>query len=346
MKKSIVVTIAVFLLLAVSFVLVYPAESNVAQAQNNYVYLGGYPIGISISAGGLIVVEIVDVNTSCGAVSPLREAGIEKGDVLVEIEGQPLSSIFALKQIVAESADEVSLKYKDDGELKTATVQPAESLSGERKIGAVLKEDVSGIGTVTFVTLDGQFGALGHHVADQESGLGEELGYGKIYPTNVDGVVKGDGNHAGGLVGTLNRMSTPIGEITSNCNIGIFGKYTGKARGNLVRVAKIGEAEIGKAQIYTTISGNSPEFYDIEIVKVIEQNRTKEKGLVLVVKDKKLIEKTGGIVQGMSGSPIIQNGTLVGAVTHVFVGDSTRGYGVHAHFMLNKAESTEVKISA
>lgn len=345
MKKKFTIIIAITLI-ALSVVSLTSVEQGTAQAQGDYVYLGGYPIGISISADGLIVVDIVDVNTPNGAVSPLKEAGIKRGDILIEIDGQQLSNIYNLKQIVADSSDDVEITYKSANCIKKVSVEPAVSLSGEKKLGVILKEDVSGIGTVTFVTLNGKFGALGHHIADGESGLCDELKTGKIYPTSIDSVVKGDSTHAGGLVGTLNRLLPPTGTIETNCNIGIFGNYHGKTKGNLVKVAGIGEAQIGKAQIYTTVDGETPAYYDVEIVKVVEQNRSKEKGLVLVVKDEKLIEKTGGIVQGMSGSPIIQDGVLVGAVTHVFVGDSTRGYGVHARFMVEKANLVDNRLVA
>jgi stage IV sporulation protein B len=344
MKKRLVIVVAIVLTLI--FLPIASFDFEVASAHENHVYLGGYPIGISMSADGLIVVDIVAVNTDNGEVSPLCEAGIKKGDILLKIDNQCLSSIYHLKQIVSESEGEVVISYKDAGGVHEANVQPAISHSGEKKLGVVLKEDVSGIGTMTFVTLDGRFGALGHHIADEESGLCDELCCGKIYSTNIDNVVKGDSKHAGGLVGTLNRLSNPVGTVESNCNIGIYGRYSGRQRGNLVRVASVGEAEIGKAQIYTTIDGDSPKFYDVEIVKVVDQNRSKEKGLVIVVRDEELIEKTGGIVQGMSGSPIVQNGALIGAVTHVFVGDSTRGYGVHSRFMLEKSGCVAPRLAA
>ena len=313
-------------------------ESMVADAHGNYVYLGGYPIGISTTADGLIVVELTDVQTENGVVRPLENTGIVKGDVLLDINGVPLSSIYLFKKVLNGSDGEVVLTVRHkNGVVCKTSAKPAVNQTNEKKLGVILKEDVCGIGTVTFVTIDKRFGALGHYILDSESGLCQQLNTGNIFHTSVTDVVRGQNGKAGGLVASLNKTSTPIGEIEKNTNIGIYGRFDVTPYGQLIEIAEKGYATIGKAQIYTTIEGNKPQFYDIEIVKSIEQSTPREKGLVLHVCDEKLIEKTGGIVQGMSGSPIIQNGKLVGAVTHVFIDDATRGYGVHARFMYQMA---------
>ena len=313
-------------------------ENMVADAQGSYVYLGGYPIGISATANGLIVVEVTDVQTENGVVKPLENKGVVKGDILQDINGVPLSNIYLLKKVLDNSEGEVTLTVRHkNGVLEKVTTTPAVCKTNEKKLGVILKEDVSGIGTVTFVTLDKRFGALGHYILDSESGLCQQLNTGKIFNTSINDVVRGQNGKAGGLVASLNKTSVPIGEIERNTNIGIYGRYNVTPYGQLIEIAQKGCATIGKAQIYTTVDGNKPQFYDIEIVKVVEQSTPKEKGLVIHVCDEKLIEKTGGIVQGMSGSPIIQNGKLVGAVTHVFIDDATRGYGVHARFMYQMA---------
>lgn len=337
MKRKPLVIVAIFLLVSVFTSACITAE-GVAQANGDYVYLGGYPIGISAMDDGLIVIEVTGVQTENGEVFPLANTDIEKGDVIEKINGVDLDGVYLLKKMLSSTDGEVEITVKHRcGIEKEYMVMPATSVSKERKLGIVVKEDVSGIGTMTFVTLNGRFGALGHHILDGESGLCDSLDTGKIYNTEVTGVVRGEKGKAGGLLASLNRVSTPIGEIMSNTDIGIYGKCAEKGDGELLRVAKRGEATMGKAKIYTTIDGNSPKFYDIEIVKIFDQETPREKGIVIVVRDDELIEKTGGIVQGMSGSPIVQNDLLVGAVTHVFVGDSTRGYGVHARFMYTYA---------
>ena len=340
MKKS---RFIIFVLVAISmaFVVTFSLGDGVALAQGEYVYLGGYPIGISTTPGGLIVVELTDVQTDSGAVRPLDGLGIAKGDILTEMNGEVLKGIFQLKQILANTDGDIDLTVKHKGGMESeVSVTPAVCRTGERKLGAILKEDVGGIGTMTFTTLDNGFGALGHHIIDGESGLCGELNKGKIYNTSINDVVKGQKGKAGGLVASLNKMSSPIGIVENNTNIGVYGRYCGRPQGKLIEIAGVGEATMGKAQIYTTIDGEVPDYYDVEIVKIIEQHTPKEKGLVVLVKDERLIKSTGGIVQGMSGSPIIQNGKLIGAVTHVFVDDPTRGYGVHSRFMYQMATKT------
>ena len=332
----------IFVLVAVTatFAIAFAVTDDVALAQGEYVYLGGYPIGISADPEGLIVVEITDVQTENGAVRPMDNVGVVKGDVIKKFNGESLTSIFQLKELLAKNEQEILLTVRHrNGVVDVVSIVPAICRTGERKLGLILKEEVSGIGTMTFVTLNNGFGALGHHIIDGESGLCNELHSGKIYNTSVNDVVKGQNGKAGGLLASLNKLSTPTGEVLQNTNVGLYGRYYGNPQGKLIEIADEGDATMGKAQIYTTIKGDSPDFYDVEIVKVIDQSTPKEKGLVVLVKDERLLESTGGIVQGMSGSPIIQNGKLIGAVTHVFVDDPTRGYGVHSRFMYQMASN-------
>ena len=234
----------------------------------------------------------------------------------------------------------LTLKRGDD--VRTFVVKAEKSkVDNEFKLGLMLKEDVSGVGTLTFVTKEGNFAALGHKIADFESNLSENLNQGNIYCAQITGVIKGERGKAGGLVADVNKLSNPVGEVSRNTEIGIYGKYDGEKLGDLYRIAMKGEAKVGKAKVLTTVDGSSPKFYDIDVVKVVSQSEVGEKGMVISVRDKELIDKTGGIVQGMSGSPIVQNGILIGAVTHVFVQDPTRGYAVHSRFMYDYATSLD-----
>ena len=167
---------------------------------------------------------------------------------------------------------------------------------------------------------------------------------GRVFDVAIGGVVKGEPGRAGGLGAELNRLAPPVGRNTENTEIGIYGVWNSRPRGERVRVAERGEAHPGHAQVLTTIEGSEPALYDVDIVKCEPQSERAQKGLVIAVRDKRLLEKAGGIVQGMSGSPILQDGALVGAVTHVFVSDPTRGYGVHARFMLDEAEKVPVPV--
>lgn len=307
-------------------------------SQGVYVHIGGSPIGISIKADGLIVVDRCSVETSDGAVYPSARANIKCGDVIEKVNGESIKSLYALKNAINEAPSKhIALSIIRGKEKFETYIDAVKDNTGAYKLGLALKEDVGGVGTLTFVTQSGEFGALGHHVCDGESGLCGELNEGNIYKTSVDDVVKGEKGKAGGLIAEVNRLSSPIGEIQNNTDIGLYGKFKSEATGDLYRIALKGEAKMGKAQVLTTIDGSTPKFYDIEIVKVVSQSDAKEKGMVISVCDKELIAKTGGIVQGMSGSPIVQNGILIGAITHVFVQDPTRGYAVHSRFMYDYA---------
>ena len=311
----------------------------------NYVHIGGNPIGIAISADGLIVVDKCAVSTKDGEVFPSARVDIRKGDVILSVNGNQTKSVYKLKNILKEAnSPTFLLKVKRGNNVVDVKVNAVKDNLGQYKLGLALKEDVGGVGTMTFVTDDGHFAALGHHILDAESGLDGELNQGNIYDTTVSGVVKGEKGKAGGLIAEVNRLSKSTGEIKENTNIGLYGVYSGEIKGDLYRIATKGEAKIGRAQVLTTVDGKTPKFYDIDVVKVISQSEVGEKGMVILVRDKELLEKTGGIVQGMSGSPIVQNGILIGAVTHVFVQDPTRGYAVHSRFMYDYATDVTANI--
>ncbi len=311
----------------------------------NYVHIGGNPIGIAISADGLIVVDKCAVSTKDGEVFPSARVDIRKGDVILSVNGHQTKSVYKLKNILNEAnSPTFLLKVKRGNNVIDVKLNAVKDNLGQYKLGLALKEDVGGVGTMTFVTDDGHFAALGHHILDAESGLDGELNQGNIYDTTVSGVVKGEKGKAGGLVAEVNRLSKSVGEIKENTNIGLYGVYSGEIKGDLYRIATKGEAKIGRAQVLTTVDGKTPKFYDIDVVKVISQSEVGEKGMVILVRDKELLEKTGGIVQGMSGSPIVQNGIFIGAVTHVFIQDPTRGYAVHSRFMYDYATDVTANI--
>lgn len=309
--------------------------------ENDYVRIGGNPIGISIKSEGLIVVDKGSVQTQNGEVSPLKKSIISNGDVLLSVDGKNVKSIYMLKTLLSElKSSNVKIEFLHNNRRVFENVSCAkDKIDGQYKLGLALKEDVGGVGTLTFVTKDGNFAALGHQISDGIVKV-DDLKEGNIFNASVNGVVKSERGKAGGLVADVNRLSKTVGEICDNTQIGIYGKYEGDFEGDLYRIAAKGEARIGKAQVLTTIEGAAPKFYDVEIVKVVSQSEPAEKGMVVKVSDKELIEKTGGIVQGMSGSPIVQDGVLIGAITHVFVQDPTRGYAVHSRFMFDKAQST------
>lgn len=306
----------------------------------NEVYLGGYPLGVDIGTEGVIIMGVGNVVTDKGLASPLKNADIKCGDILLAINENSVKKPSDITEILSKSkSKEVRIKVKrgeNTFEEKATVVYDA--LTREKRLGLSVKENISGVGTLTFITDDKRFGALGHHITDPETGMTSQLNEGKIYECSIVGVVKGVNGRAGELRGAYNRYGKPIGYIDNNNSFGIFGQYDADISGfEKKQVASASEIKHGKAYIYTTIDGKTPEYYTIDIIKTNNQQSPEVKSMVISVTDNRLIEKCGGIVQGMSGSPIIQNGKIVGAVTHVFVNDATKGYGVYIDWMLDNS---------
>ncbi len=223
-------------------------------------------------------------------------------------------------------------------------VKPVKVSESEYKIGIWARDDTQGIGTLTFITKDGKYGALGHEISDVDTGNLLDSNDGLLYIANIWGIRKGENGKPGGLCGSIDyEKSNELGDINKNTNIGIYGTLDSKKMDELIGmydcelipVANKTEVKTKEAYILSAISGEL-EKYDIEVVEVNQNPGTSNKGMIIKVTDEKLLELTNGIIQGMSGSPIIQNGKLIGAVTHVFVNDPTKGYGIFAQTMLEQ----------
>lgn len=303
------------------------------------VYLGGFPLGIGAKSDFLIVQDFIQVTTSEGSFSPALQSGVQKGDMIVLINGKRVDNVRDfIKQI--ENSDMIVLTVKRGKRLIDYEINPVYDLTQKsKKIGISLKNDLIGIGTMTFMTENGRYGALGHGIYD-EFGLFDVYQKGNIYPCQITGYTVADRNQPGELRGSVS-FEKPIGTIEKNVFCGLFGDYLSvEKKYEKVLVAKRGEVTTGKAQIFTTIEGNTPQLYDIEIIRAFQQDQPADKSMVIRVTDRTLRRTTGGILQGMSGSPILQNGKLIGAVTHVFTADSTKGYGVYIDWMLQEALGT------
>lgn len=311
-----------------------------AQASPQHVYLGGRPIGVVASLDGALVVDIVEINTSQGAQSPAASAGIKKGDIITKINGVEIRGVSDIAKAVEERG-EGSLRVtvlREDKEVVLNAQAAHDIVAGRYKLGILVKNEVTGVGTLTYIRPDTKrFGGLGHKIIDPSSTSRNVYNRGNIYDCHIVGIVKGKPGEAGELRGAFNKNAKHEGAIDKNIASGIFGRFYGDTLSNYRKIP-LGDSKsikMGKAQIYTSINGSNPEYYDIEIIKIAKQTEPNEKSLVIHVKDEKLINATGGIVQGMSGSPIIQDGKLVGAVTHVFVNDPTRGFGIFIDWMIN-----------
>lgn len=337
--KNFLILIAVFALFCAPLAINNFGGSNsrrafAAELKQNEVYLGGFPLGFDLAGEGAHVVGLAEVVAENGVFLPAKEAGIKSGDVILSLDGKKIT--------IASNIDEVLSVYKggglvaevlSDGKKRLCNVYPVKDLSGKYKIGVLIRDYLSGLGTVTFIKPSGEFYSLGHPIADEYNNLLKVNG-GYCYKCVITGVVKGERGRAGELKGSIVRKER-LGDVKENTVIGLTGTFDEKSAYDTRLVIETGSPEVGAAQIYATIEGSEPEVYSISIVKV--DNGDKEnKNMVIKIIDEKLISAAGGIVQGMSGSPIVQRGKLVGAVTHVFLNDATRGYAISVENMLKK----------
>ena len=322
-----------FLLFCTAFLML-----SVTAFAKKEVYIGGFPFGIKMNTDGVYVSGVGEVESNAGKVSPAKTAGIREGDLIISMNGKKLSSAQEVAEIIGESEGkmiETQLR-RGDKTVKTNLV-PAKTAEGEYKTGLFIKDSASGIGTVTYVEGDGQhFGGLGHGVTDRSTAGILPLGSGSVHNAEIVDVTKGEKDIPGELRGIIDHKNA--GELFGNTEMGVFGKFAVKREGlKKAEVASSGEIKKGKCTIYSCLKGKAPSELEGEIVEIVDKN-AKTKNFIVRLTDKACLEKTGGIVQGMSGSPIIQNGKLVGAVTHVLMRDQTSGYGIFIENMMAEAE--------
>ena len=299
---------------------------------------GGMVVGIELKTDGAMVSRLADVDTREGVRSPAREAGLKPGDCIVGFAG---TEIHSGSDFVAQAAEmdgsDVSLTVRRDDEERIIKVSPAQNRSGDWQLGLWLRDGATGIGTVTYYDpKSGEYGALGHGVNDLESGELFPSAGGEVFSSSVDSVVKGQNGRPGELCGVFDPADT-LGDIDANTPYGIFGEMEGFGGEHAaMETAAADEIKVGKATILSNLSGTEVQEYEVELTRVNCAARD-GKNFLLKITDERLLEKTGGVVCGMSGSPIIQDGKLVGAVTHVLVNDLTRGYGIFIENMLDAA---------
>lgn len=291
------------------------------------VYIGGDIVGFTLDLDGVVVTRFGEVNTEAGVA--VLKSELREGDRIFAVDGERIGSASELSAALNRNADKTSFVFSVEraGENIEIEVNPLiERVSGRLKLGIEVQEEVSGLGTLVFTEQDGKFVALGHSVGSF-GGSKAKISGGKVYGGKILGVERGVKGKAGSIKGTLVRK-TKLGRVTKNENSGLYGVLN-EADGTLYDVGKRDEIINGKAKIRSGVSGKN-EFYEVEISRAGYAPDAEEKGLIVRVTDERLISLTGGIVQGMSGSPIVQNGKIVGAVTHVFVSDPLRGYGIFA----------------
>ncbi len=319
-------------------------KSFYVNTKEDTIYAGGNAVGVYLNTKGVILMGSNSIITKDGLVDTLKDSPLQVGDIILKINDEIIYNIDNIVEIINREENKgkpVKIVYiRKNKEYETELVPALDEQTGEYKLGIWVKNDASGVGTLTYCTKDGKFGALGHSINIGGTKDAYEIDGGKLYASTIIGVTKGKKGKAGELKGLFLQGKNVQGEIYKNISTGIYGDMCENS--SLFENAKTREYKIGgrftarpgKAKILSCINGTEVKEYDIEIIKTNYQNTSKEKSMVIKIVDKELLEKTGGIVQGMSGSPIIQNGKLIGAVTHVFINDPTKGFGLYLDWML------------
>ncbi len=308
---------------------------------------GGQTIGVKVRSDGIMVVGHHQVNRSGGeAVSPGQAAGLQLGDLIVRVNGVHLTEVSKVAQIVEKAGnDGTAIQLVIDREGKTITKEIRPAYDDEDKawrLGLYIRDSAAGVGTLTFYAPDqGVYGALGHVITDMDTQAPIKVGEGQVVQSSVTSINKSLSGEPGEKRAHFVREGKVLGNVERNTSFGIFGRMQAKPEHSYAKeaipVAFAEEVKEGPAHILTVVDGQKVEKFDIEITRVSKQASPATKGMIIKITDKRLLDRTGGIVQGMSGSPIIQDGKLVGAVTHVFVNDPSTGYGCFIEWMLRDA---------
>lgn len=303
----------------------------------------GTPIGISVETDGILVLGNNEITGLDGLNYGPSYNKLKSGDYILSINNKKVMEKEQLiEEIQKSEGNDIKLTVRRNGEIITTRITPIKTVNGIYQIGTWIRDDTQGIGTLTFISTNGYFGALGHGITDIDTGRLMEIDNGSIYEAQIISIVKGKEGEPGEIIGMIRRNDkSKIGSISDNTSQGIFGDVNRKYRlSDEFESLKIGfkqEVKTGKAYVRCMVDQAITD-YEIEILKIDMSNSNHSKGLVIKITDERLLNITGGIVQGMSGSPIIQNNKIIGAVTHVFIQDSTKGYGTFIENMVNKLE--------
>ena len=324
----------------------WQTEASTSSAENDTVLLGGMPVGIYMETDGVMVLNTEKIEGIDGKEHEPAADVVESGDYITAVNHHEISGKADLLSAVDQiDGDDVVLTLRRGEDTMDRKISPIECEPGQYKLGIWVRDNVQGLGTITFLTEQSRFGALGHGISDTDTNMLMTIDSGRVYRTSIQDITKGYSGSPGTMEGIIvyNKYNI-LGTIDKNTETGIYG--TIEKIDELfdeqipIETASKDEIEIGDAKIRCYIDNEIKE-YDIKVTDIDMTSSEVNKGLVIQVTDPELLKKTGGIIQGMSGSPIIQNGKLIGAVTHVFVQDSTKGYGIFIENMLNQVESSE-----
>lgn len=302
-------------------------------AYPQYVIPGGENIGIKVANNGVIVVGFYKVNN----IDIAKDSNLMLGDVITKVNDTNITSIDEMISVLDKSdINNIKLTYKRGSNLYDTTLSVVANENGTYKTGIYVKDSILGIGSLSYIDISGNipvYGALGHEIDEKNTAYKIEVKEGKIFASSVTGINKGTVGNPGSKSARF-ESDKVLGNIKSNTETGIYGTYSEKITDSQIEVGSSEDITLGPATIRTVIENNKKEDFEIEILNVDKNNKTKN--ILFKVTDEKLLNKTGGIVQGMSGSPILQNNKIIGAVTHVVVNDSTKGYGIFITTMLDE----------
>lgn len=321
------------------FANIFPVKNvSITDRQDIKVIPGGTPFGVEVFTDGVVAVKTENITANGCTSCPAAEGGICVGDTIKSVNGKVVLSNISMSEIVNNSkGSPLAFEVSRDGKTFTTNVTPVKTGENEYKIGLWIRDSSAGIGTVTFYCKDyNGFAGLGHGICDVDTGGLLPIDHGNILEANIDTVTKGLKGTPGSLNGHFLSFGN-VGTLTDNSDTGVYGAIEDIPEDlhNEVSVASVQEVQTGSATLLTTISGDQPKEYSIEIESIGYDQENKTKNMVIKITDEELLKETGGIVQGMSGSPIMQNGKLVGAVTHVFVNSPDKGYAIFAENMLS-----------
>ena len=306
----------------------------------------GSPIGIYVETDGVMVLGTGAINGADGLNYEPSLNKLKSGDYITAINHMPIKNKKELINMIQRcDGEDLLIDVRRNNEIIQYKITPVKTVDGEYKIGTWIRDNTQGIGTMTFTTKDGEFGALGHGITDIDTSLIMEIQQGYLYNAEIMTIIKGRQGAPGELIGVINQNEfNKIGNIKKNTNQGIFGSitenYISTFQDDFIPIGLKQEVKLGPATILSCVDDEVKE-YNIEIKKIDLNNSNSNKGMVISIVDDELLNLTGGIVQGMSGRPIIQNGKIIGAVTHVFIQDSTKGYATFIENMIYNLDTKE-----
>lgn len=334
MKKIIkAITVAVFALLIINM----SALNNAVLAENKTVILGGQPFGVRFFNDGLIVVELEEFFDGSKFVCPAKDGGLKVNDIIKEVNQTPVKTNEDLIEVTEKSNGKpIVFNVERNGQRKNITVTPSKNTMGMYLLGAWVRDSCAGIGTISYYDEDNDyFAALGHGICDNDTSALLPLGEAEVVKAEISSVTKSVDGKAGSLNGYFSDKT--IGTLEKNTPLGVFGEADDNMFDNnpKLEIADFSEIKTGPAEIYTTIKGDNNACYSAEITRICNRSENSNENFVIKITDDEFLEECGGIVQGMSGSPIVQNGKLIGAITHVFINNTDEGYGVATQFMVS-----------